>query len=89
MAQRSAMDQMCTFFAVVHDPRRQHPTTLHPLETILTITILATSGGGAEWGRVGARRVTSGTFPHSPLRTGRATFTASGSPEAHVFACGQ
>jgi hypothetical protein len=60
MAQRSAMDQMCTFFAVVHDPRRQHPTTLHPLETILTITILATSGGAqngveiAHWGQAKA-----------------------------------
>jgi hypothetical protein len=32
---------MCTVFAVGHDPRRQHPTTLHTLETILTITILA------------------------------------------------
>jgi hypothetical protein len=60
MAQRSAMDQLCTFFAVVHDPRRQHPTTLHPLETILTITILATSGGAqngveiAHWGQAKA-----------------------------------
>lgn len=45
MAQRAAIDQMLTFFAVVHAPRRQHPTTLHPLETILTITILATICG--------------------------------------------
>lgn len=31
--------------------------------------------------RVGAGRVTlMSTFPHSPLRTGRAAFTASGSP---------
>jgi predicted transposase YbfD/YdcC len=57
MAQRPAIDQLLTFFAVVHDPRRQHPTTLHPLETILTITILATIGGAqhgveiAPWGQ--------------------------------------
>jgi predicted transposase YbfD/YdcC len=49
MAQRSAIDQMFTFFAVVHDPRRQHPTTLHTLETILTITILATICGAQNW----------------------------------------
>jgi hypothetical protein len=30
--------------------------------------------------RVGAKRVSLRTFPHSPLRTGRATFIASGSP---------
>jgi predicted transposase YbfD/YdcC len=45
MAQRSAIDQRGTFFAVVRDPRRQHPTTRHTRETILTITILATIGG--------------------------------------------
>lgn len=49
MAQRTAIDQMFAFFAVVHDPRRQHPTTLHPLETILTITILATICGAQNW----------------------------------------
>jgi predicted transposase YbfD/YdcC len=49
MAQRPAIDQMCTFFAVVHDPRRQHPTPLHTLETILTITILATLCGAQNW----------------------------------------
>jgi len=49
MAQHSAIDQMCTFFAVIHDPRRQHPTTLHTLETILTITILATICGAQNW----------------------------------------
>jgi predicted transposase YbfD/YdcC len=60
MAQRSAIDQMFTFFAVVHDPRRQHPTTLHTLETILTITILATICGAqngveiAHWGQAKA-----------------------------------
>src|SRR4029450_6246677 len=37
------------FFAVVHDPRRQHPTTLHALETLLTITILATICGAQNW----------------------------------------
>jgi DDE_Tnp_1-associated/Transposase DDE domain len=49
MAQRSAIDQLFTFLAVVHDPRRQHPMTLHTLETILTITILATIGGAQNW----------------------------------------
>lgn len=60
MAQRTAIDQMCAFFAVVHDPRRQHPTTLHALETSLTITRLATIGGAqhgveiAHWGQAKA-----------------------------------
>ena len=49
MAQPTAIDQMFAFFAVVHDPRRQHPTTLHTLETILTITILATICGAQNW----------------------------------------
>ena len=49
MAQHTVIDQTFTFFAVVHDPRRQHPTTLHPLETILTITILATICGAQNW----------------------------------------
>ncbi|HEX9868559.1 MAG TPA: transposase family protein [Candidatus Tectomicrobia bacterium] len=49
MAQRTAIDRMLTFFAVVHDPRRQHPTTRHTLETILTMTILATIGGAQKW----------------------------------------
>jgi hypothetical protein len=37
-----AINQMFSYSAVVHDPRRQHPTTLHPLEAIITMTILAT-----------------------------------------------
>jgi predicted transposase YbfD/YdcC len=45
MTQPSAIDQMVAFVAVVHDPRRHHPTTLHALETLLTITMLATIGG--------------------------------------------
>jgi predicted transposase YbfD/YdcC len=49
MAQRSTIDQMLTVFAVVHDPRRQHPTTLHTLATILTSTILATICGAQHW----------------------------------------
>jgi predicted transposase YbfD/YdcC len=49
MAQPPALDQMLAFFAVVHDPRRQHPTTLHALETSLTITILATMCGAQNW----------------------------------------
>ena len=44
-----AIDQMFSYFAVVHDPRRQHPTTLHSLEAILTITILATICGAHNW----------------------------------------
>jgi hypothetical protein len=40
-----AIDQMFSSFAVVHDPRRQHPTTRHALEAMLTITILATICG--------------------------------------------
>src|SRR5918996_1150453 len=57
MAQRTAIDQMFASFAVVHGPRRQPPTTLHTLETILTITILATICGAqqgvesAHWGQ--------------------------------------
>jgi predicted transposase YbfD/YdcC len=43
------IDQMFSYFAVVHDPRRQHPTTLHALETILTLTILATICGAQNW----------------------------------------
>jgi predicted transposase YbfD/YdcC len=49
MAQPTAIDQMFACFAVVHDPRRQHPTTLHALETILTVTILATICGAQNW----------------------------------------
>jgi hypothetical protein len=49
MTQPSAIDQMVAFFAVVHDPRRQHPTTLHALETLLTLTILATICGAQNW----------------------------------------
>src|SRR6266487_251942 len=45
----TAIDQMFTFFAVVHGPRRQHPTTLHALEMIITITILATIYGAQNW----------------------------------------
>jgi predicted transposase YbfD/YdcC len=43
------IDQMFSYFAVVHDPRRQHPTTLHSLQAILTITILATICGAQNW----------------------------------------
>jgi hypothetical protein len=44
-----AIDQIFSYFAVVHAPRRQHPTTLHSLEAILTITILATICGAHNW----------------------------------------
>ena len=52
-----AISQLFAYFAVVHDPRRQHPTTLHALEAILTITILATICGAQnrveieQWGQ--------------------------------------
>jgi hypothetical protein len=52
MAQRPVMDQMFTCFAVVHDPRRQHPTTRLPLETSLTSTSLATLCGAQNWGEM-------------------------------------
>jgi hypothetical protein len=51
---------MCASVAVVHDPRRQPPTTLHSLAAMLTITILATIGGAhhgveiAPWGEAHA-----------------------------------
>ena len=44
-----AIEQMFSFFAVVQDPRRQHPTTLHSLEALITITILATICGAQNW----------------------------------------
>ena len=61
MTQPPALDQMLAFFAVVQDPRRQHPTTLHAMETILTITMLATI-----WG-VSGRRAESGVKAFSFL----------------------
>ena len=48
---------MVTVVAVVHDPRRQPPTTRHTLETLLPITRRATMGGAqpgvesAPWGQ--------------------------------------
>jgi predicted transposase YbfD/YdcC len=45
----TAIDQMFSYFAVVHDPRRQHPTTLHSLEAIIIITILGTICGAQNW----------------------------------------
>jgi hypothetical protein len=44
-----AMDQMFSYCAVVHAPRRQPPTTLHALEAMLPITLLATIGGAQNW----------------------------------------
>jgi predicted transposase YbfD/YdcC len=49
MAHPTGVEQILAFFAVVPDPRRQHATTWHPLETILTITILATICGAQNW----------------------------------------
>jgi hypothetical protein len=43
---------MCAFFAVVHAPRRQQPTTLHALETLLTIPVRATICGAQNWGEI-------------------------------------
>jgi hypothetical protein len=37
------------YFAVVHDPRRQHPASLHPLEAIITMTILSTICDTQNW----------------------------------------
>jgi predicted transposase YbfD/YdcC len=45
----SAIDQMFSHFAVVQDPRRQHPMTHHSLEAILIITILGTICGAQNW----------------------------------------
>ena len=49
MADPTAIEQILAFFAVVQDPRRQHATTWHSLETIITITILATICGAQHW----------------------------------------
>ena len=45
----NALDPMFSYFAVVHDPRRQHPTTLHSLEALIIITILGTICGAQNW----------------------------------------
>jgi hypothetical protein len=44
-----AIDQMFSYFAGGHDPRRQHPTTLHSLEAIIIIPILGTICGAQNW----------------------------------------
>jgi predicted transposase YbfD/YdcC len=60
MAHPTGIEQLLAFFAVVHAPRRQHATTWPPLETILTLTILATICGAqngveiAHWGHAKA-----------------------------------
>jgi hypothetical protein len=43
------IDQMFSYFPVVHDPHRQHPMTLHALEAMITMTILATICGAHHW----------------------------------------
>jgi len=48
----NAIDQLFSYFAVVHSPRRQPPMTRHPLEAIITITILATICGAHNWGEI-------------------------------------
>ena len=45
----NAIEQMFSYFAVVHDPRRQHPTTHHSLEAMLILTILAPICGAHNW----------------------------------------
>ena len=45
----NALNPMCSYFAAVDDPRRQHSTTLHALEAILIITILGTICGAHNW----------------------------------------
>jgi predicted transposase YbfD/YdcC len=45
----NALHPMCSYFAAVDDPRRQHSTTLHSLEAILLITILGTICGAHNW----------------------------------------
>ena len=45
----NAIDHMCSYFAVVEDPRRQHSTTFHSLEAILITTILGTICGAHNW----------------------------------------
>src|SRR5919198_1305150 len=44
-----ALAPLCSYFANVEDPRRQHPTTFHSLEAILIITILGTICGAQNW----------------------------------------
>jgi hypothetical protein len=56
MAHPTGVEQIVAFCAVVQAPRRQHATTWPPLETLLTLPILATLGGAqhggerAHWG---------------------------------------
>jgi len=45
----NALHPLCSYFAAVDDPRRQHATTLHSLEAILIITILGTICGAHNW----------------------------------------
>jgi hypothetical protein len=52
LAHPTGIEQLLAFCAVVHDPRRQHAPTWPPLETLLTITILATIGGAQNWGEI-------------------------------------
>jgi hypothetical protein len=44
-----ALAPLCSYFANVEDPRRQHPTTFHSLEAILIIPILGTMCGAQNW----------------------------------------
>ena len=45
----NALNPMCSYFAAVDAPRRQHSTTFHSLEAILIITILGTICGAHNW----------------------------------------
>jgi hypothetical protein len=45
MAHPTGVEQSLAFFAVVHAPRRPHATLWHSLETLRTMTILASQSG--------------------------------------------
>jgi len=86
-----AIDQMFSYFAVVHPPRRQPPTTLHSLEAMLTLTLLATMCGAqngvesAPWGQAappGARRVFSPASWHPVARDVRPGVCLTGTSQA-------
>ena len=59
-----AIKQMFSYRAVVHEPRRQHPTTLHALAAILTLTILATICGAHNWVEIAQWGQAPGDRPH-------------------------
>jgi DDE family transposase len=50
MAHPTGVEPILAVCAVVHALRRQHATSWPPLETMLTITILAPMCGAQHWG---------------------------------------